>query len=162
MVDFQEAVLEIKENRKVTRTNPAIKIEAKAFLPAEYISETAQRLEIYHRLSRVNSFPEIDDLREELQDRYGPVPEPVSTLLNVIAIRFVASNLQASGVTIRADRFSIEFPDKPELPAETLGRILKELPPNTQVGYEKPLSLNVPLPKGDVLEETKKILRPLL
>ena len=159
---LQEAVLEIRENRKVTRTNPAIRIEAKAFIPAEYITETAQRLEIYHRLSRVAAFPEFEDLAVELKDRYGPLPEAVIALIAVIAIKFVAGRIQASAVTVKTGMLEIQFAETPEISPADLGRILKELPPATRVGYEKPLCLYAPLPGKNPLEEAKNLLRPLL
>jgi transcription-repair coupling factor (superfamily II helicase) len=159
---LQEAVLEIRENRKVTRTNPAVRIETRAFLPADYIPETAQRLEIYHRLSRIGAFPEFDDLAGELKDRFGPLPEPVSALLDVIAVKFVAGNIQASAVTVKTGQLEIQFEEEPPISPEALGRILKELPAATRVGYEKPLRLYAPLSGNNPLTEAKKLLRPLL
>ncbi len=159
---LNDAVLEIKENRKITRTNPTIRIESRAFLPAEYIPDTPQRLEIYHRMSRIGKFQEISDIGEELTDRFGPLPEAVSTLLDMISIRFIASTINASVITVKDNNLSIAFPIDPEPSLETLGRILKDLPPETRVGYEKPYTLYIRLPKHGTLEEAKKILRPLL
>jgi transcription-repair coupling factor (superfamily II helicase) len=62
-----------------------------ARLPEEYIPETSLRMEIYHRFGDARSFKEIDDLMEELLDRFGPWPEQVLWLKALTCIKIFAS-----------------------------------------------------------------------
>jgi transcription-repair coupling factor (superfamily II helicase) len=82
-----EAVAELKGE---TRKEPAeIKIEVPldAHLPAGYVEREESRLEAYRRLATVTSQQEVEDIRSEWEDRYGPVPEPAEALLTVARLR---------------------------------------------------------------------------
>ncbi|MFH0920066.1 MAG: transcription-repair coupling factor [Fibrobacterota bacterium] len=160
---LQEAVLEIKEKKKITRTDPAVRVEARAFLPHDYVPETQQRLEIYQRLSRVDSAAAVDDIAEELADRFGPVPEPVTALLSVIFLKYAASTVSATAVTVRPGRLTLEFAGKEPITAEALGQIMTRLPQSAQVNYDTSLTVNLLLTGGaDALENAKNVLRNLL
>jgi transcription-repair coupling factor (superfamily II helicase) len=58
-----------------------------AYLPADYVTKEESRLEAYRRLAAVTSQREVDDIRAEWEDRYGPVPTPADELLTVAALR---------------------------------------------------------------------------
>lgn len=62
-----------------------------ANLPSDYIPETNLRMEIYHRLGEVASYEEVDELFNELKDRFGPLPEPTVWLYHLNRIRVFAS-----------------------------------------------------------------------
>ncbi len=145
---LNEAVVEVKENKKVTKTDPFVRMDSKAYIPAEYIEETGQRLAIYHRLSRAKSLSEIDDMKEELKDRYGVPPEEVVSLINVIAIKFIASKIQSTGVSVKKGSVSLEFSSAVPLDTSALAAILSRLPKNTTIRYEKPLALDIPTAFG--------------
>lgn len=57
-----------------------------AFLPAEYVPDPGQRMEILRRLGGADSAT-IDALREELRDRFGRIPEPAQSLLYLFALK---------------------------------------------------------------------------
>ncbi len=58
-----------------------------ARLPEEYINEVSLRMEIYQRLGEAASFEEVDALWSELQDRFGPAPEPARWLYYLTRVR---------------------------------------------------------------------------
>lgn len=58
-----------------------------AILPEDYVQDVHQRLILYKRISLAADADELDDLRRELVDCYGPVPQTAENLLRVIAIR---------------------------------------------------------------------------
>ncbi|MDH4075071.1 MAG: transcription-repair coupling factor, partial [Acidimicrobiia bacterium] len=62
-------------------------IPVAANLPETYVQAEYQRLEAYRRLAAVRTQDEVDDIRQEWQDRYGPLPEPAERLLEVAALR---------------------------------------------------------------------------
>ena len=69
--------------------DPEIKLKVAAFIPDFYISDTAQRYHIYRRISAAGaSTPsELDELRDELRDRFGPLPPETDELLTVIGLK---------------------------------------------------------------------------
>jgi transcription-repair coupling factor (superfamily II helicase) len=62
-----------------------------AYLPREYVPGQKQRIEAYRRLGRVRSLPRLDEFRDELRDRYGPVPPNVVWLLRMQEMRIRAA-----------------------------------------------------------------------
>ena len=90
-----EAVEEQKaefENRPavVERPGATVDLPVDAHLPDDYVLETAQKLELYRRLGRVRTAGELAAFRQELVDRYGPLPAPVLKLLEVVELRMAA------------------------------------------------------------------------
>ena len=70
-------------------------------VPPEYIEDLAQRLSFHQRLSWVSKQEEIGELRDELRDRYGPIPDSVEGILETSRIRLLAE--QADCASVRAN-----------------------------------------------------------
>ena len=90
-----EAVEEQKAKREgrapiVDVPQAVIDLPMDAHLPTEYVPEEAQKLELYRRLARARSTGDVAAFRQELIDRYGPLPEPVLRLIEVAELRLVA------------------------------------------------------------------------
>ena len=66
---------------------PAIVVGAEAMVPREFIPEPNVRLEIYRRLARVRSIAALEELSEELADRFGVLPAPLLGLLGMTRLR---------------------------------------------------------------------------
>jgi len=71
-----------------------------AFLPVDYVGTEELRLEAYRRLASVTTQAEVDDIRAEWEDRYGPVPGPADALLAVGALRAECHRLGVHDVQI--------------------------------------------------------------
>jgi transcription-repair coupling factor (superfamily II helicase) len=79
---------------------PEITIEGAAFLPDSYVADDAQKLHLYRRLARVADPVEIGALKEEVRDRYGPLPPEVDRL-------FAAARLRALGAELGIERIGV-------------------------------------------------------
>ena len=83
--------------RELTHQPPKLGVEVEvdlpveAFLPTEYVPELRQRIDIYRRLSRIHDVKDLDDLKEELEDRFGKLTSPVERLLDVAELKIDAS-----------------------------------------------------------------------
>ena len=73
-----------------------LELPVEAHLPHDYVPSERLRLEMYKRLADVRATSDIDELRTELQDRYGRLPESVEALLDVAALRV---KVRAAGLT---------------------------------------------------------------
>ncbi len=74
----------------IERPGATVDLPVDAHLPDSYVPETAQKLELYRRLGRVRSDGELAAFRQELIDRFGPLPQPVLRLLEVVELRLAA------------------------------------------------------------------------
>ena len=72
------------------RPEPTIDLPMPAHLPEEYVADLGTRLALYQRMARIREPTEIDDLAEELKDRFGPWPEPVENLLFMLKVKLLA------------------------------------------------------------------------
>ncbi len=103
-----------------TEPEPEMKIELPiaAHLPVDYVETERLRLEMYRRLAQVRTDADLDAVRDELLDRYGPLPEPVDLLLGVARFRMLC---RAAGIAEvitagTAIRFSpVDLPDSRQL-----------------------------------------------
>jgi transcription-repair coupling factor (superfamily II helicase) len=82
-----EAVAELKGEPIQEPEEIKIDLPVAANLPAAYVAAESQRLEAYRRLAAVRTEAEVDDIRAEWEDRYGPLPEPAERLLEAALIR---------------------------------------------------------------------------
>ena len=77
------------------------------FLPAQYVGDEAERLSLYRRLAAVKTAEELEQLRDELRDRFGPTPVEVENLLESVRIKLLAASARVSSVSLRQDALII-------------------------------------------------------
>ncbi|MCL2490029.1 MAG: transcription-repair coupling factor [Propionibacteriaceae bacterium] len=131
-----------------------IELPVDAHLPTDYIESERLRLEIYKRIAEIRSEPDIAALRDELVDRYGPVPAPVDALLDVVRFRLLCrsvglTEVVASGAFVRLSPVGGErgapLPESRELR-------LRRLYPGTVIKSPTHLVLVPAPPPGQVLD----------
>ncbi|MBN2380165.1 transcription-repair coupling factor [candidate division WOR-3 bacterium] len=86
---------------------PSLEIEYDSWLPADYISDSGERVSIYKRLLSAEEERDIDDLKEELEDRFGMMPESALKILEVARVRVLARHKRVSKVSFRGEAWSI-------------------------------------------------------
>src|SRR3989441_6795712 len=88
-----EAVRELKGEPAGVAVEPVINVSVEGFLPEDYVPEVNQRLAFYKGLASVPGEGELAEVRAELADRFGPLPEPAQQLIDVVRIRIAARAL---------------------------------------------------------------------
>lgn len=76
--------------------NTVMDLDVNAYIPAEYIVNEVQKLDIYKRIAGIETEQESEDMKEELQDRFGVVPKSVVHLLQISLLRVAAHALYIS------------------------------------------------------------------
>ncbi len=79
-----------------------------ARLPEEYVNETSLRMELYQRLGEAISWEEVDALWQEIQDRFGPPPEPARWLYHLSRIRVFAARNGYTQIKMEKMTLSLE------------------------------------------------------
>jgi transcription-repair coupling factor (superfamily II helicase) len=98
-----EAVAEYRGDGPVEEPEVKIELPVDAHLPHDYVPSERLRLEMYKRLAEVRSDEQVDEVRAELVDRYGAVPDPVENLLAVAALRVKARIAGLSDVNVQGN-----------------------------------------------------------
>jgi transcription-repair coupling factor (superfamily II helicase) len=97
-----EAVGEMKGVPAKEPNEVKLDVPSDAYLPVDYVGKEELRLEAYRRLAAVTTAAEVDDIRAEWEDRYGPVPDPAAALLNVGSLRAECHRLGLRDVSIQS------------------------------------------------------------
>ena len=82
---------------------PRVELPLPARIPESYIPHLPVRLAVYQRLARTKDRLEIPELREELRDRFGPLPQDVENLLQVASLRAMSGSLGILSITKSSD-----------------------------------------------------------
>jgi transcription-repair coupling factor (superfamily II helicase) len=106
---LEQAVRELKGEAVVEEPEPSLQLQVSAYLPDEYVSDAGQRLSLYKRFYSCAQTGELAQLHGELVDRYGPVPEPVERLFEVMEIRLLAKALRVLAVQVRSEGVAFSF-----------------------------------------------------
>ena len=87
---LEEAVTSLKAGLTTPvadRWSPQITIGTPVLIPDEYVADLSVRLSLYRRLAEIEDEAEIDAFAAEMADRFGPLPEEVQHLLQIVAIK---------------------------------------------------------------------------
>ena len=121
-----------------------IELPLNAGIPEDYIEHMPTRLSVYQRLAKLTERRELPEIREELRDRFGPVPDEVENLLKVSELRAVAGAAGAESVIRSSESLVIRLRNAVGGARAPLQRALG---PSAQVGNAQ---IQMPLrPLGD-------------
>jgi transcription-repair coupling factor (superfamily II helicase) len=119
-----EAVRELRGESAGVTVDPVVSVNVEGLLSDDYVPEVNQRLALYKRLASAASRGEIDDLRAELIDRFGPLPEEAETLLDIVGLRVAARALGVEKIEAGEGRALVTFaPSTPLTP----GRLVQAI-----------------------------------
>ncbi|MFN3533760.1 MAG: transcription-repair coupling factor [Desulfatiglandales bacterium] len=109
---IQEAISELKGEELTEEINPEIRANIKAYIPSEYIDDPDTRLAIYRRLSGLKDESEMERIRAELLDRFGPPLEPVENLLWVMGLRICLKRVRCIRIEVFETHATMGFESK--------------------------------------------------
>ena len=84
-----------------------------AFIPYDYVEDETLRVQLYQRISGINKPKLIENLRKELRDRFGPIPNAVANLLRVAGVRIIAAEKNISTIECTEGRIRLTRSTKP-------------------------------------------------
>jgi transcription-repair coupling factor (superfamily II helicase) len=88
---------------------PEVVLDRPAQLPDSYVASDDIKLDFYRRLARASAPGDIQQLRDELRERFGPLPEPADTLLHMARLRVVGADLGLQHLLVRGDEARLSF-----------------------------------------------------
>ncbi len=88
---------------------PEVVLDRPANLPDAWVPDDEAKLDLYRRLARAGSSGEIQELRTEMRERFGPLPAEAETLLNMARLRVLGARLGLQHVLVRGDEARLTF-----------------------------------------------------
>lgn len=101
---------EVEETVKEVST--VIDMSIDAYLPSSYIYDSIQKIEIYKKVAAVRSLEEGDDLRDELVDRFGDLPQSVDNLLSVARLKVFGAVCGIEQIGGKGDDITLKFAER--------------------------------------------------
>lgn len=117
---LEETIRTYKGTKTEEKVPPRVEIRVNAYLPASYISDPRQKIVFYQKVASLDTLEEVQDVREELNDRYGKLPEPAENLLDVALLRLLAEELGSNIISEEKGEISLHFTNKTPLEAKAL------------------------------------------
>ncbi len=126
-IDLQRAAdggtaLETLPDATAPETRPSVDLPIEAFLPSDYVVDEASRLNLYQRLASAASVEQVGELAEEIQDRFGGLPEAAQNLLFLVDLRLQAQRAGVSQISASESEIVVKFRGRPPQDASGLAR----------------------------------------
>jgi transcription-repair coupling factor (superfamily II helicase) len=106
---LNHAVRELKGEQAPEVPETTVDITADAHIPARFIPDEFTKLEIYKKIALINSQEAHDEMRDEIEDRFGKIPAPVTNLLNIALMKAHARTLGTASIIEKPHGIVITF-----------------------------------------------------
>jgi transcription-repair coupling factor (superfamily II helicase) len=136
---MEQAIRELRGEPQRPDFEPELQLGIPAYIPDSYVADESERLILYRRMARAESVEDFDDLRDELRDRFGPVPTLVENLLLAMNVRRQMRELLIMSAVLRANQLTVRFHPQAPLDGALLAALVNanrsrmRLAPNAQL-----------------------------
>jgi transcription-repair coupling factor (superfamily II helicase) len=161
---LQDAVRRVTQGDGAPALVPTdVSLDVPAYLPDDYVASQDAKLEIYRRLTALTDPQEIDALRAEVRDRFGPIPPPADAFFSAALLRIIGGLLRVEGVLVRGDEARVSFRADAVPRMKGLAAAFHEVQFQADVRRAQPLSLKLTRLGGSpMLDGLVRALRSLL
>ena len=123
---MERAVAERKGQSVATERRATLNLGQEVRIPPEYIENENLRLRIYKRIASVASEAERDEVRRDLEDRFGPPPPAVANLLDYAMLKALAERLLVASIDRRGDQIAVKFHDDTPIGPAALVELIRK------------------------------------
>ncbi len=161
---LDETVRRLVQGDGGPRLIPAdVTLDIPTYLPDDYIPVQEVKLDVYRRLTSLADPDEIAAVREELRDRFGPLPAEADAFLSSVLLRVIGGRLGVEGVLVRGNEARITFREDTVPRLKGLTDAFHEVQFQAEVRRTHPLSLKLTrLGGAAMLEGLVRALRSLI
>lgn len=132
---LEQAVREAKGEKEPPEKTVLVDLQVKAYIPQTYIADHGVKVNFYQRINAVKQEVELQQLAEELKDRFGPLPEPVLNLLQIAKIQLAASACKIEAIFQENKIIKIKWEPEHDLTGPALMQLVRR--------YRRKVSFNV-------------------
>ena len=115
-----------------------MELEYTGFIPDSYVQNPQTKMEIYKKIAGVQNAEELDSVYTEMTDRFGPVPEEVSSLLSLAQIRIICRKLNIASIKEHNGIAAIEFAKVSDISVNKVLRLIAESAGAVKLNPSKP------------------------
>jgi transcription-repair coupling factor (superfamily II helicase) len=123
---LDEAVARLSDEHYEAETEPYLELDYAGFIPDEYISMQAVKMEVYKKIASIFNDQDLESLRAELSDRFGPLPDEAESLLALAEIRVICRKLSIANLKERGGIVMVEFSQVAKVSVDKVLRLMRE------------------------------------
>ena len=102
-------VPDMDEPLPTLRGSPEVNLHVQALIPDDYLPDVHMRLILYKRIANAGTFDALDDLKAEVIDRFGPLPEAARSLFRTTEIKLASGNLGIARIDVGPASGRVDF-----------------------------------------------------
>src|SRR5574341_299019 len=106
---LEETIQELEGGKILPPLEVKVESDLEVYIPTEFISDEATRIEVYSKLAQIKEISEVEDLKAELEDRFGRLTDEVENLLRLTELKLLAQKRLIQRVTLKQDKLELEF-----------------------------------------------------
>ena len=138
-----------------------MEMEYTGFIPDSYIINPQIKMEIYKKIAAVTDDAEFDSVLAELADRFGPIPEEVTSLLALAEIRIICRKLSIKSIKERQGEVAVEFNQVSNISIDKILKLIKDNPGTVRLNSKLPNYIYIKLGKIGLKEKSEFIREKL-
>ena len=158
---LEDAVKKLSDENYAEQTEVLLELEYTGFIPETYIKNLQTKMEIYKKVASISTKEEYERVYAELEDRFGPVPDEVYSLLSLAEIRVICRQLNIATLKERQGIVQIEFAKVSNISVEKVLRLIKESGGRVKLDPHKPNFLILQTGKIGLKEKSQFIREKL-
>jgi len=160
---LEETVQRVQRGADAPPPAPAdVTMDVPCFLPDDFIASADAKLDLYRRLASSHSVEAIATLRDEVRDRFGPLPPPAEAYVAAATLRLVGGHLGIEGVLVRGEEARVNFRADALPRMKPLATAFRDVQFQVDVRRVQPLSLKLTrLGAASMLEGLVRALRTI-
>ncbi len=122
---LEEAVKVVKGEIDKEPIDTTVDIKIDAYIPSSFISDETQKIQVYKKIASIESYEYMQDVIEEIEDRYSDIPLSVYNLMNIAYLKAIAKEIGVLEIKDTGVQVLITFKDKSYLTSEMVKYILE-------------------------------------
>ena len=158
---LEEAVQRLTDENFQAQNEVLMELEYTGFIPETYITNPQTKMEIYKKIASVSERDTLERIHAELQDRFGPIPEEVYSLLSLAEIRIICRRLSIATLRERGGLVTLEFSRVSDISVDKVLRMLKESGGRVKLDPQRPNVLLLETGKIGLKEKSEFIREKL-
>ena len=123
---LDRAIRELKGEELTDKVHTQLNLGIDLRIPSSYIAEENQRLRMYKRAAGVENESALEDVRKELEDRYGPPPPPVRYLMAASALKLLCERVGVLAVDRKRDVVTVKFTEMAQIEPARLAKFVSQ------------------------------------
>lgn len=121
---LEDTIKLIKGDIEQEPIETTVDVKVDAFISGEYIEDEIQKISIYKKIAAIENQEDYDDIKEELEDRYSAIPQPVYNLMDIAYIKSKAKSLGVEEVKEKNEDIHFMFQNRDRIKSSVYKRIL--------------------------------------